>query len=243
MSDPLLASRFRLDGVVATADALHGAGQLDAHPESVKQAAMADRIVLTKTDIAEPAATAALERRLAALNPAAPRLRAVQGEIDPARLFDAGLYNPATKTPDVLGWLKEEAYRDAGRHDHHDHDGAADGCGHGHHNHGHHDHDPNRHDDHIRSFCVILDRPLPWESVAGWIETLTALRGPDILRIKGILNVAESDLPVVIHGVQHVFHPPVRLESWPSDDHRSRIVFITRDVGRNEVEAMLAAFG
>jgi G3E family GTPase len=241
MNDPLIAARFRLDGVISTVDAVNGADQLSRHDESVKQAAVADRIVLTKTDIASAEAVANLEDRLKALNPAAPILRAVQGQIDPAGLFDAGLYNPTTKSPDVERWLKAEAYEDAG-HDHgHDHHGH--GHDHGHdHGHHHHGHDRNRHDDHITAFCMTIDEPLVWDAFATWIETLITLRGPDLLRIKGILNVRESDAPVVVHGVQHVFHPPVRLEAWPSDDHRSRIVFITRDVSRETIEAMYEAY-
>jgi G3E family GTPase len=233
MNDPLIAARFRLDGVISTVDAVNGADQLNRHDESVKQAAVADRIVLTKTDIASPEMIEDLESRLKALNPAAPVLRAVQGRIDPAGLFDAGLYNPATKSPDVERWLRAEAYEGDG----HDHD-------HGHHDHGHHhhEHDRNRHDDHITAFCMTIDEPLEWDAFATWIETLITLRGPDLLRIKGILNVRESDAPVVVHGVQHVFHPPVRLEAWPSDDHRSRIVFITRDVSRETIEAMYEAY-
>jgi G3E family GTPase len=239
MNDPLIAARFRLDGVISTVDAVNGADQLNRHDESVKQAAVADRIVLTKTDIASAQAIEDLESRLKALNPAAPVLRAVQGQIDPACLFDAGLYNPATKSPDVERWLRAEAYEEAG-HDHgHDHEQHGHGHRHGHH---HHEHDRNRHDDHITAFCMTIDEPLAWDAFATWIETLITLRGPDLLRIKGILNVRESDAPVVVHGVQHVFHPPVRLEAWPSDDHRSRIVFITRDVSRETIEAMYEAY-
>ncbi|MFC5305925.1 CobW family GTP-binding protein [Azospirillum picis] len=254
MSDPLLAARFRLDGVIATVDAAHGSLQLDRQPESVKQAAVADRIVLTKTDVATPAATAALMQRLAAINPAAPVIPAAHGEVDPARLFDAGLYNPETKSPDVVRWLREEAYRDQQAeprghdhdHDHgHDHehhhehgDHCGPACGHGDHDHGHHHHDANRHDDHIRAFCMVIDRPIPWNGFVDFMEALIAQAGDSLLRVKGLLNVQESELPVVVHGVQHMFHPPVRLEEWPSDDHRTKLVFITRDVGQTVIEPL-----
>ena len=260
MSDPLLAARFRLDGVIATVDAAHGSLQLDRQPESVKQAAVADRIVLTKTDVATPATTAALMQRLAAINPAAPILPAAHGEIDPKRLFDAGLYNPETKSPDVARWLREEAYRDeqakAHGHEHHDHDhghGHDHDHDHHHHEHGdhehgdhcgpdcghdHHHHDANRHDDHIRAFCMVIDRPIPWNGFVDFMEALIAQAGENLLRVKGLLNVQESELPVVVHGVQHMFHPPVRLEDWPSDDHRTKLVFITRDVGQSVIEPL-----
>nr|WP_211114520.1 GTP-binding protein [Azospirillum rugosum] len=247
MSDPLLAARFRLDGVITTVDAAHGANQLDRQPESVKQAAVADRIVLTKTDVATPATTAALMQRLAAINPAAPVIPAAHGDVDPKTLFDAGLYNPETKSPDVARWLKEEAYRDDHHdHDHHDHDhehGHACGpdCGHDH-GHDHHHHDANRHDDHIRAFCMVVDEPIPWNSFIDFMEALIAVGGENLLRIKGLLNVKESELPVVVHGVQHMFHPPVRLEEWPSDDHRSKIVFITRDISEAVIQPMFDQF-
>lgn len=251
MTDPLLAARFRLDGVIATVDAAHGALQLDRQPESVKQAAVADRIVLTKTDVATPAATVGLMRRLKAINPAAPIIPAAHGEVDPASLFDAGLYNPETKSPDVARWLREEAYRDeqkhdhAHDHDHHDHDhhdhehgehcGAE--CGHDH-DHGHHHHDANRHDDHIRAFCMVIDQRVPWNGFVDFMEALIAQGGDNLLRVKGLLNVRESELPVVVHGVQHMFHPPVQLQEWPSDDHRTKLVFITRDLGQPVIEPL-----
>lgn len=244
MTDPLLNARFRLDGVVATVDAAHGMDQLDKQPESVKQAAVADRIVLTKTDVTEPDVAAALRRRLRQLNPAAPVIEALFGAADPRTLFDAGLYNPDTKSPDVRRWLKEEAYRAAGDeqdHDGHDHEDCGHDHGHDHehcdHEHGHcaHDHDLNRHDDHIRAFCLVENEPIEWNRFVDFMEALIDARGDQILRIKGLLNVIEAAGPVVVHGVQHMFHPPVKLEDWPSDDRRSRVVFITRDVDDDEI--------
>ncbi|HWA42392.1 MAG TPA: GTP-binding protein [Hypericibacter adhaerens] len=234
MSDPLLADRFRLDGVIATVDAVNGMSQLDRHFESVKQAAVADRLVLTQTDLAEPATLAALQARLKALNPAAPQILARQGEVDGSRLFDAGLFNPALKTPDVQGWLRAEAY-EAPRHDHdHGHD-------HGH-EHGHtHEHgaqsasDRNRHDAHIRAFCLTAERPLDWERFTRFIETLIARDGDKLLRIKGVLNVAGFDTPVAVHGVQHLFHPPALLPAWPDAERRSRLVLIVKDLREEEI--------
>jgi G3E family GTPase len=225
MSDPLLAERFRLDGVIATVDAVNGAATLDRHIESVKQAAVADRIVLTKSDLAEPGALAALNQRLHELNPAAPVLQVVQGEIEPGRLFNAGLYDPETKTADVRRWLQAEAY-DA-QDDHHGH---------------HHHHDVNRHDESIRAFCLTYDKPLDWDRFNSWVEMLITLYGANILRIKGILQVVDVEEPIVIHGVQHVFHPPVRLEAWPDAERASRIVFIVRDLKPEMFEHTLKAF-
>ena len=240
MEDPILEAYFRLDSVVTTVDAVNGQGQLDAQFESVKQAAVADRIVVTKTDMSEAKDLGGLEARLHKLNPAAPLIRASFGEIEPDRLFDAGLYNPKTKSADVQAWLQAEAYEEPGHHHHHDHD----------HDHGHEHgagegqdpHDVNRHDKRIQATCLTVDEPIDWESFSLWLGSLARYRGEDLLRIKGILNVAGEDRPIAIHGVQHVFHPPARLPAWQGDDRRSRIVFITRDIDRKFLEESLASY-
>ncbi len=234
MTGEALAARLALAGVVATVDAVNGAATLDRQPESVKQAAMADRLVLTKTDLAA-ADPDALRARLAALNPAAPVLRAEHGRIDPAALFDAGLYDPAGKTPEVARWLAAEAHDAAQARAHHHDDDDDD-------HHHRHAHDPNRHDAHISTFCLTRDRPIRAVALALFLETLAEHRGADLLRVKGILNIAESpERPAVIHGVQHVFHPPAWLDRWPSEDRRSRLVFITRDIPRAWIEQLLDA--
>ena len=226
MADPMLGTRYRLDGVITTVDAVNGEATLDNHFESVKQAAVADRIVMTKSDLAGDEVIASLSSRLTELNPGVPISRVANGEIEPRILFEAGLYNPESKSLDVQRWLRDEAYAAAETHDH---------------DHGHEHHDLNRHDDRIQAFCMTRDEPLTWNSTASWLELLATYRGEDMLRVKGILNVAESDKPVVIHGVQHLFHPPVQLPEWPSEDRRTRIVFITRDMDRETVEGMLEA--
>lgn len=238
MTERSIATRFRLDGVIATVDAAAGQDTLDRQAEAVKQVAVADRLLLTKTDLVDEGAVQALERRLRALNPGAPLLHTVNGAVDPARLFDAGLYNPKTKSLDVQQWLNAEAYgrsghrRDHDEHYHHHHDHHGEGDGHAEHIHGH---DVNRHDDHIKAVCLTLDEPVAGDALGLWLEALLLLKGPDLLRVKGILNVAELAGPIVIHGVQHIFHPPIMLKAWPGKDRRSRIVFITRGLD----EAML----
>ena len=229
MSDPLVLYRYRLDGVVTLVDAATGMATLDAQVEAVKQVAVADRLVLTKTDLATPEQVSALWSRLKALNPGAPLLNALHGEIEPAALLDCGLYDATRKHPDVRRWLDAEAWQ------------AAHGHAHGHHH--HHHHDANRHDARIHSFCLTFDEPLPWDGLATWLEVLTMTRGESVLRIKGILNLEGEDRPVAIHGVQHLFHPPVKLAAWPEgDDRRSRLVFILRDLDRATVEKGLRAF-
>jgi G3E family GTPase len=231
MNDLVVGRHYRLDGIVTTVDAVHGAGQLDDHMEAVKQAAVADRLVLTKTDLAAPEVVAALHRRLRALNPAAPILTAVFGEIAPEALLDAGLFNPQSKIPDVARWLNAEAFTPGHR--------AREDDGHDHNKHGH---DVNRHDDRIAAFCLTREAPIPWDAFVDWIEMLIATQGTNLLRVKGVLNLDGEERPVAVHGVQHVFHPPAVLPAWPDDDRRSRLVFITRDLGRRAVEDTFNAF-
>lgn len=249
MSDGFLVTRFTLDGVITVVDAVNAMTQFDRQFESVKQAAVADRIVLTKTDLISEEAAGAVEARLAAINPAAPILRAVNGEIEPAELFNAGLYNPMTKSSDVQRWLKEEAYRDTEGHvyhrdgeDGHHHHGHDHGHGHGHDHGHHHHHDVNRHDDHIRAFCLTYDEPFPWNKIAPALDMLVQTHGANLLRMKGILNVVEIDQPVVVHAVQHLFHPPAKLEDWPNDDHRSKLVIICRDMEQDALERIINSY-
>jgi G3E family GTPase len=234
MRDALVSECYRLDGVIATVDAVNGMAQLDRQMESVKQAAVADRLLLTKSDLADAATVAALQDRLRKLNPAAP-IRAIRdGRIPAAELLNAGLYNPETKSLDVRRWLKAEAYAEPHDHGHHqDHS----------HEYGDQDpHDLNRHDARISAFALEWDRPIDWAPFVEWIELLIAGHGENLLRIKGILNVAGEDAPVAIHGVQHLFHPPVALPQWPDADRHSRIVFITRDIARATIERSLQSF-
>ena len=228
MTEPAIARRYRLDGVISTVDAVNGGDTLDLQIESVKQAAVADRLLLTKTDLVDLDVLRRLQDRLGALNPAAPQIIAENGIVDPASLFDAGLYDPKTKSLDVQNWLKAEAY--AGRNDH-EHGTA----GHGH---AHQHSDVNRHDAHIKALC-LTNEPIHGDALDLWLETLLLLRGADFLRTKGIINVLELDAPVVIHGVQHIFHPAVMLKEWPSEDRRSRIVFITREMDESALRNTL----
>ena len=224
MTDPIVAARYMLDGVVTTVDAVNGSRTLDQQPEAVKQAAVADRLLLTKTDLTAPAAREEIEMRLKALNPSAPIVSAAQGAVDPALLFNIGFYDPATKSADVGRWLRAEAFGTEHAHEH--------------------EHiDVNRHDDRIRAFCITRERPISWAALSAWLDGLAAMRGEDLLRLKAIVALSDRpDQPVVLHGVQHLFHPPVLLPEWPSEDHRTRMVFITRDLPQEMIETTLAAF-
>lgn len=234
MAHPYLVMRYRLDGVVTVVDAVNGSATLDAHPEAVKQAAMADRLVLSKTDLATPAQMQALIARLGALNPAAPILDVAKAEATPDRLLNCGLYDPARKIPDVTKWLAAEAY--ANPHAAHDHHYGRDHSR-------HQGHDPNRHDARISAFALTADAAIPAGTLEMFLELLRSLHGPNLLRLKGVVKLAEMpDQPVVVHGVQHIFHPISRLQRWPDDDHRTRLVFITRDLSEQTVRELFQAF-
>jgi G3E family GTPase len=225
MGDPAIAGAFRLDGIVTLVDAVHAMAQLDNHEEARRQVAVADRLVLTKTDLMP---VDGLTERLRRLNPGAPLLVAEKGALDPASILDAGLFDASGKIADVAAWLRAEAFGDEA---------------HGHHHHHHHHHDVNRHDSRIQAFCLTYDAPLHWQGVGACLQMLIGTRGESLLRVKGILNLVGQDRPVAIHGVQHLFHDPVLLPAWPEGDPRtSRLVFITRDLDRETIEHGLAAF-
>jgi G3E family GTPase len=238
MAHPYLVLRYRLDGVVTVVDAVNGAATLDAHMESVKQVAVADRIVLSKTDlVATPEgqrARAALAARLRALNPAAPMLDAAAGEATPERLLGCGLFDPNRKTPDVARWLAAEAYAESESR----RSGLADEA----HDHDHH-HDVNRHDEGIRAFSFASEAAIPAAMLDLFLDLVRSVHGPNLLRLKGIVKLAETpDRPVVVHGVQHVFHPAVQLPGWPDSDRSTRIVLITRDLDPAAVRRLFDAF-
>ena len=217
LNNPLVSHFVRLDTVVTTVDAVNGLRQIDEHAEAVKQAALADRLLLTKSDLTPPATIEDLQRQLVALNPGATRHVVTNGEIVPDALFGAALFDPSRKTVDVRRWINEDAYESHGR-----------------------DNDEHRHGDHrheIRACCISSDQPLSWNALSSWLGRLRRGAGDDLLRVKGIVNLIGESAPVAIHGVHHIFHPPVLLDAWPDSDHRSRIVFITRGIDPGELEA------
>jgi G3E family GTPase len=237
MYHPYLMMRYRLDGVVTLVDAINGEATLDAHEEAVKQAAVADRLVIAKTDLPQGAERfGALQARLARLNPGALQLDAAKGEATPEAIINCGLYDLSTKTPRVKEWLNAEAVEEAQEHGHAGHDHAH------HHETHHHRHDANRHDAHIRAFCFSADAPLTPASFDIFIDLLRHTHGPRMLRVKGIVALADDpSRPVAIHGVQHVFHPPHRLDAWPDADTRTRIVFIVNDLDESFVQGLYGA--
>jgi G3E family GTPase len=241
MTQPYLTLRYRLDGVITLVDAVNGMKTLDNHEEAVKQAAMADRLVITKTDLPEGAAQLpALRERLKKLNPAA---IVVEGNAGVDQLLHAGLYNPEKKIPDVARWLREEAViaaeEDAHHHDHHH--------GHSHdHHHGHHHHrhdQASRHDASIKAFSIATDKPVPLNTLEMFLDLMRSAHGDKLLRMKGIVQLDDDpERPVVFHVVQHLMHPPARLDAWPDADRRSRMVCITKDLPPEMVRKMFNAF-
>jgi len=232
LSDPTLAGLYRIGAVVATVDAVNGPHTLDEHVESVRQVALADHILITKLDLVDPAsakeAEAALVARLHRLNPAAKISRIDDPSFDVGKLLRAAGLDAGDAKADMRAWLNAAAYEQADDHHHHDHE------------HGDHDHH-HLHDRDIASFCFTREAPIPREALRLLLDALQQNLGPNLLRVKGIINVAEEpDRPAVIQGVQHLLHNLSWLPRWPDDDRRSRIVFITQGFDRAEVEDMIA---
>ena len=225
MSEPALLQRCRLEGVITVVDGVNGEATLDAHAEAVKQVAVADRLVLAKLDLlsgkAGEDALFSIIARIKKLAPGARMLATYRGEATAARLFNTGLYDPETKSFDVKAWLNAEAH--SHRHRHH--------------------RDASRHDAHIRSFSFTEERAIGPQGLEMFIELLQSFHGANMLRMKGIVKVSDQPQnPVVLHGVQHVFHPPTRLKGWPDGDERTRLVFIVKDTEPRLIEDLFRAF-
>jgi G3E family GTPase len=216
MVDPGVVSEYRLEGVVATVDLVNGPATLDAHAEAVKQIGTADLILLTKADLARPDAAVSLDSRLRRINRLARVVPARGGRIDPAEIARLGPFDPSCKSADVRRWLSEaEEWEDRGA----------------------------RHSDAVRTLSVIIDAPVRWQDFSSWLELMAAMRGEQLLRLKGIVAVEEHpDRPIVIHGVQHIIHPVATLGGWPSADRRTRLVFITQAVSAELITQTLAKF-
>ena len=198
-TDRALGSAFHVEAVVTVIDAETGGDTLGWSTEARKQTILADRLVITKTDIAGEGASAVLSGQLRALNPGAEIHEAVNGAIDPGRLTEP--------VRDQRNAFVAET----------------------------------THSDGIVSFVLTHDKPMPWTVFARSMDTLMQLRGPDLLRVKGFLDVEGCRGPVVVQFVQHLAHPPVELESWPDEDRKSRVVFITRNIPERQVRDLFKA--
>jgi G3E family GTPase len=212
LSEAVLRHHFRLSGIITTVDAVNGANGLDSFPESVKQASMADRLIVTKADLADEETIATLRQRLRRLNVSARILDSRDAGF--SQLLTDDIYDLAGKSREARYWVAEEVDEHV-RHGH-----TAD----------------------VQSFAVIFDEPLDWTAFGVWASMLLHRHGADILRLKGLLNVAGVPTPVLINGVQHIVHPPSHLEEWPDADRRSRLIFIVRGLQRARIEHSLAIF-
>jgi G3E family GTPase len=234
LTNEWLFDHYRLDGILTTVDAVNAEDTLNQYPEAVKQVAMADGLIINKVDLAKPSACQSLSERLQTINPQAKIWTNKEARDNPDTLANMGLYNTETKKLDVLSWLNMTALK------------------------------PNfqrltvkqigfssqplavpmiqnpnnqsRHNDKIKAHCFSFDVPFSPTFFDEWLSALLGMTGSNVLRIKGIISVQGQDKPMVIHGVQHIFHPAVQLEQWPSEDRQSHVVFITRDIEREFFE-------
>ena len=241
MGHPAVAQHFDLDGVVTVVDAVNGLSTIDTYPEAYKQVAVADRLILTKKTLADEATISALTQRLRLLNPRAPIADGDGEDAGSAAMLVNGLYDPSGKIADVDRWLKDEMAV-ADDHHHHDHHHA-----HGHHHdhdHHHHAHDVNRHGASIRSYSILHDEPIDPMAINMFIDLLRSTHGEKLLRMKAIVALTDRpDKPLVLHGVQSIFHPPVRLPAWPDgSDRKTRLVLITKDLSESYVRDLFDAF-
>lgn len=218
MAHPVAAS-YRLAKVITAVDAFNGPDTLRQHEEARRQVSVADVLVLTKTDLVTADAQAALWVSLSELNPAAGQHMSTPAKMPPASLLDADdIYDPQTRAAAVADWLRPAGVLAL--------DGRMQQRG------GH------RHDG-VLTFCIEIDEPIAWEHAAAWLDALVIAHGQDLLRVKGLLNIRGRARPIVLQAVQKLFHPPAELAAWPDDDHRSRIVFITRNLRRDYVSQVL----
>jgi G3E family GTPase len=207
-SDPVLRHHFSLGIVITTVDAVNGARTLDAQPESVNQVASADRLILTKTDIATLEAADHLIRQLRRINPDAPLWRTAEDDLDAEVLLSGG---------GIERWQPIDRHGDTPDPHH-------------------------RHTDDVAALALSLDEPVDWMRFGIWLTMLLHRHGDKLLRVKGILNVADAATPVAMHAVQHLVHPPRHLDAWPDEDRRSRLVFITRGLDPVSIERSFRAF-
>jgi G3E family GTPase len=214
LSEAVLRHHFRLSGIITTIDAVNGATQLATFPEAVKQASMADRLVVTKADLSDGPSLAALRVRLRSLNLSAQILESSEIRNDLHQLLTDDIYDAEGKFREASHWTAEEVD----------------------------ERNAHAHTAGVQSFAAIFDRPLDWTAFGVWTTMLLHRHGANILRLKGLLNVAGVPTPVLINGVQHIVHPPSHLEAWPDADRRSRLIFIVQGLQRARIERSLAAF-
>jgi G3E family GTPase len=223
ISDTMLSAHYRLDGVITLVDAVNSPSQIGQHPEAEKQIALADRILITKSDLASEEDVNSLGERIAAINRQASIALVLHGQIEPSELTGLGLHS-AKAGPDTLRFLGESASRQA--------PGTPRFLA---------NRANTRHGGNVSTLAMRFDQPFNWGAFTAAMDLLTSMRGPDLLRVKGIVNVGGA--PVVVQCVQHIFHPPVTLDAWPSADTGTRLVFITRNISAEAIRGLFTAVG
>ena len=215
MSSIELIRIYSLDGVITVVDSINGEKTLDLHEESLKQLALAEKIILSKTDIVDKDEIKSLVYRIKEINPVSQIIFSKFGNIPLEEIFGLGAYDPYKKSADVKKWLAAEKYKDQKHHHHHD---------------------VNRHNENIRAFSMMSENPVNMIAFSFFRDMITAALGANLLRMKGIVNIAGEERPAVIHGVQHIFHPVQWLETWPDNDRRTKLVFITQNIKKEQIE-------
>jgi G3E family GTPase len=215
MSSIELIRIYSLDGVITVVDSINGEKTLDLHEESLKQLALAEKIILSKTDIVDKDEIKSLVYRIKEINPVSQIIFSKFGNIPFEEIFGLGAYDPYKKSADVKNWLAAEKYKDKKHHHHHD---------------------VNRHNENIRAFSMMSENPVNMIAFSFFRDMITAALGANLLRMKGIVNIAGEERPAVIHGVQHIFHPVQWLETWPDNDRRTKLVFITQNIKKEQIE-------
>ena len=215
MSSIELIRIYSLDGVITVVDSINGEKTLDLHEESLKQLALAEKIILSKTDIVDKDEIKSLVHRIKEINPVSQIIFSKFGNIPLEEIFGLGAYDPYKKSADVKNWLAAEKYKDKKHHHHHD---------------------VNRHNENIRAFSMMSENPVNMIAFSFFRDMITAALGANLLRMKGIVNIAGEERPAVIHGVQHIFHPVQWLETWPDNDRRTKLVFITQNIKKEQIE-------
>lgn len=229
---PALGQSYRLEGLVTVVDAVNGLATLDANEEARRQVAVADRIVISKKTLAS--VDDGLSERLASINPLAAVRDADDESLSAQDLFDCGAYDPSARSMDVARWLETGGGGDGDHHRDHGHT----------HDHGHHHHDVNQHDGGIRADTLVSDQLIAPDSLAMFLDLLRSAHGPKLLRMKGIVRLADDpSRPLVLHAVQSLMSPPVRLEQPPRGwDGKTRLVMITRDLPQGFIGELFAGF-
>jgi len=224
---------YSIDGVITIVDAINGEDTYNNHKEALKQTALADKVILSKTDLADKLKVNSIKNRIRNINPKANIIESNKNNLPLNELLSLNDYDPLNNSWDAREWLAIEKYNENDhKHTHHDH------------NHIHkHNHNINRHGDDIESFSLVTKQQISMTTFNFFIELLSSQMGSKLLRLKGMLNIKGKDGPAIIHGVQHIFHPIEWLEEWPDEDHSSRLVFITRDIKKSYIEDFFKIIG